>query len=194
MSDNKKSILTRVYLVYAMVCLFGLAIVARIWHIQVVEGEYWRAKADSLTIKTMKIEPARGNIFSTDGSLLATSVPIYDLRVDFKVDGLTDTEFNSKIDSLALSLSWLFRDKPSREYKRLLVQARREGKRYFLLKKNVSHKDMLTVKKFPPTLLLEGVPESVPFAPTVSHAGPLTLANVMVSPLGSAASVLIAEA
>lgn len=149
MSDNKKSILTRVYLVYAMVCLFGLAIVARIWHIQVVEGEYWRAKADSLTIKTMKIEPARGNIFSTDGSLLATSVPIYDLRVDFKVDGLTDTEFNSKIDSLALSLSWLFRDKPSREYKRLLVQARREGKRYFLLKKNVSHKDMLTVKKFP---------------------------------------------
>ncbi len=149
MSDNRKSILIRVYIVFAMMSLFGAAIVGRIWHIQFVEGEEWRAKADSMTIKTMTIDPARGNIFSTDGSLLATSVPIYDLRVDLMVDDLTSEIFNSKIDSLSMSLAWLFRDKPAREYKRLLSEARKDKRRYFLLKKNVSHKDMLTVRKFP---------------------------------------------
>lgn len=149
MSENKKSVMIRVYLVYAFMCLFGMAIIGRVLHLQYVEGEFWREKAKNQTIRMMDIEPARGNIFSADGSLLATSVPIYDLRMDMKADGLTDALFNAKVDSLSLHLSLYFGDKPAREYKRILIAARKDGKRYFLLKKKVSHKQLLAVQKFP---------------------------------------------
>jgi cell division protein FtsI (penicillin-binding protein 3) len=149
MGDNKRDILVRVYFVYAFICLFGLAIIARIWHLQNVEGDYWRAKADSLTTRLKKIEPARGNIYTADGSLLATSVPIYDLRVDMLSDAITKEIFNDKVDSLAGCMARLFKDKPASEYKQLLREARQEGDRYFLLKRGVSYKDLQTVRKFP---------------------------------------------
>lgn len=149
MSENKKSVMIRVYLVYAFMCLFGMAIIARVWFLQNVQGDFWREKAKSQTIRMVDIEPDRGNIFSADGSLLATSVPIYDLRMDMKAEGLTDALFNAKVDSLSMRLSQYFGDKPAREYKRMLTAARRDGKRYFLLKKNVSHKQLLVVQKFP---------------------------------------------
>ncbi|MDQ3051768.1 MAG: cell division protein, partial [Bacteroidota bacterium] len=149
MGDTKKDILKRVYLVYLFICIFGAAIVGRIWHLQFVEGDSWRAKADSLTTRLNKIEPARGNIYTSDGSLLATSVPIYDLRVDMLSESITKEIFNNNIDSLSICLSQLFKDRPASEYKLVLREARREGARYFLLKKGVSYKELQAVKKFP---------------------------------------------
>ncbi len=127
MGDTKKDILKRVYVVYLFICFFGAAIIGKIWHLQFVEGPAWRAKADSLTTKLNKIEPSRGNIYTSDGSLLATSVPIYDLRVDILSESITKEIFNNNIDSLSISLSKLFNDSPASEYKRLLREARRDG-------------------------------------------------------------------
>lgn len=149
MGDTKKDILGRVYLVYFCICIFGAAIVGRIWHLQFVEGDTWRAKADSLTTRLNKIEPSRGNIYTSDGSLLATSVPIYDLRVDMLSESITKEIFNNNVDSLSIYLSKLFKDKPASEYKYALRESRREGQRYFLLKKGVSYKELLAVRKMP---------------------------------------------
>ena len=149
MGDTKRDILHRVYLVYIFICIFGAAIVFRIWHLQFVEGDTWRAKADSLTTKLKTIEPSRGNIYTSDGSLLATSVPIYDLRVDILSESITKEIFNDNIDSLSICLSKLFKDKPAAEYKRILREARREGERFLLLKRGISYKELLAVKTFP---------------------------------------------
>lgn len=149
MGETKKDILLRVYLVYIFVCLFGLAIVVRIWHLQYVEGDQWRAKADSLTTKVQNIDPSRGNIYSADGSLLATSVPIYDLRVDMMTESITKELFNEKIDSLSQCLANLFKDRSAGEYKTSLREARFQGQRYYLLKKNVSYKQLQKVQTFP---------------------------------------------
>lgn len=149
MGDTKKDILKRIYLVYLFICFFGAAIIGKIWHLQFVEGPAWRAKADSLTTKLNKIEPSRGNIYTSDGSLLATSVPIYDLRIDILSESITKEIFNNNIDSLAISLSRLFNDKPASEYKRLIRETRHDGERYYLLKKGISYKELLAVKKFP---------------------------------------------
>src|SRR6186997_110566 len=111
MGDTKKEILNRIYLVYIFICLFGFAIIGRIWQLQYVEGDKWRAMADSLTTKLKKIEPARGNIYTADGSLLATSVPIYDLRVDMLSESITKEIFNDNVDSLSICLAKLFKDK-----------------------------------------------------------------------------------
>lgn len=121
---------------------FALAIIGRVFQLQFVEGDYWRGKADSLTLAYRTIEPSRGNIFSADGSLLATSVPFYDLRMDMKADGISKELFNEKLDSLSLCLSGLFKDRSKDEYKRMLREARRDGERYFLLKRNVSYADL----------------------------------------------------
>lgn len=149
MGETKKDILWRVYLIYIFFCLFGLAIIVQICRLQFVQGEYWRSQADSLTTRYFKIEPSRGNIYSVDGSLLATSVPIYELRIDFKAEAMTSKTFTEKVDSLALKLSTLFGDKSFLEYKRILKEGRRDRDRFFLLKKNVSYNQLKKVREFP---------------------------------------------
>ena len=149
MADIKKDILWRVYVVYAFVCLFGAAIIFKVCHLQFAEGEYWKSKADSLTLSYINIEPARGNIYSCDGSLFATSLPYYDIRMDLKAGAITKEVFNDKVDSLAFCLADLFKDKSKETYKRLLKEARRDGERYFLLQRNVSHNNLKKVRKFP---------------------------------------------
>jgi len=147
--EIKKDIMWRIYLVFACFLLFGIAILVQIFRIQFVQGDYWRSKADSLTTQIRSIEASRGNIFSSDGSLLATSVPIYDIRMDLKADGLTDEAFNKNIDSLSLCLSQLFQDKSKGEYNHDLRQGRNESNRYFLIQKNVHYADLQKVKQFP---------------------------------------------
>src|SRR5687767_13436651 len=115
--EVKKDIMWRIYLVFLLFSLFGIAIVVQIFRVQFVEGSYWKSKADSLTTQIKTIEAVRGNIFSSDGSLLATSVPIYDIRFDAKANGLTIEVFNNNIDSLAACLSDLFKDRSKAEYK-----------------------------------------------------------------------------
>ncbi len=149
MPENKKDILWRIYLVNIGFILFGAAIVFRVGQLQFGEGAYWKAKADSLTIRYVSIEPSRGNIYAADGSLLATSLPRYDVHIDLNAPGIDKTMFNDKVDSLSFSLSKLFKDKTPNEYKRILKQARKEGDRYFLLKRNISYNEQKALYKLP---------------------------------------------
>ena len=126
-----------------------MAIMGRVFQLQYVEGDYWKQRSDSLTLAYKTIEPSRGNIFSADGSLLATSVPLYDLRMDMKAESITDKIFNAGIDSLALNLAALFQDKTKDQYKRMLREGRRDGERYLLIKRNVSYAELKKVKTFP---------------------------------------------
>jgi len=141
--------LWRVYLIYFMMCLFGIAIIGRAAFLQLVKGEELKTKAQQLTTKYFNIEAARGNIFSSDGSLLATSSPIYEIRMDVNGDHITQERFNDNIDSLALCLSNLFKDKYWKEYKRELIQARKDDERFFLIHRNVSFSQLKELKKFP---------------------------------------------
>ncbi|MBK9319728.1 MAG: transpeptidase family protein [Bacteroidetes bacterium] len=149
MAEKKNDILIRGYLVFAGFVLFGLAIIARVGYLQIAEGEYWKSKKDSLTLSYRSIPPMRGNIYASDGSLLATSLPRYDVHVDLQAGGLKKDLFNEKVDSLALCLSDLFKDKSKQEYKRILKEARREGDRYLLLKRNISYKEQKALRTFP---------------------------------------------
>src|SRR3546814_10429057 len=78
----RTDILLRVYLSFGLIVLFAIAVLAKLFHLQYVEGDEWRALADSLSTRYVDVEAVRGNIYSDDGSLLATSVPEYDLRME----------------------------------------------------------------------------------------------------------------
>lgn len=147
--EVKKDILWRIYLAFLLICVMGLAIIVQIVRIQFVQGDEWRAKQDSMTLSFEPIEASRGNIFSDDGSLLATSVPIYDIRFDTRATAVTDEVFNAGVDSLAQALAALFKDKSWQDYHHEIKEARAERNRYYLLQRNVSFSELQQLKKFP---------------------------------------------
>lgn len=139
----------RTYVVYAGVCLFAFAVLFQLFKVQYVEGDKWRAKAKELTTQYQTIDASRGNIFSADGSLLATSLPIYELHMDMRAEAITDKLFAKNIDSLAIQLNALFNDKTVAAYKKELKRARRNKERYHLLQRGVRYTQLKEVKQFP---------------------------------------------
>src|SRR5690606_7166204 len=145
----RTDILFRAYLSFGLIVLFAAAVLVKLFHLQYVEGEEWRKKADSLSTRYVDVEAVRGNIFSNDGSLLATSVPEYDLRMDLLAPGIEDDDvFYSKVDSLAADLSGFFKYMSSAQYSRLLKQARKKKNRYYLIKRDVGHQELKQVRTF----------------------------------------------
>lgn len=149
MTELKKDIAWRIYIVYFVMCLFGLAIVGKALKIQLVEGAELKEKVQNLTLMDKSIEAVRGNIYASDGSLLATSIPIYEVRFDANADAISDQLFNDNVDSLAICLSNLFQDKSMATYRMELRNARESGARYHLIKRKVKYPDLKKMKEFP---------------------------------------------
>lgn len=146
----RANILLRVYLAFGLIVLFAFAVLLRLGDVQFIQGKKWKAMADSLSVREFDIEAVRGNIYSNDGSLLATSVPEYELRMDMFAGGIEkDVVFNSKVDSLAAALAGFFKDKTAKDYSRFLRKARRDSLRAVLIKRRVSYEDLKLIRKFP---------------------------------------------
>lgn len=129
--------------------VFAISIIGKAVNIQFGEGDKWRALSDSMTTEYRSIPASRGNIYAADGALLATSVPVYDIYMDTRAEGLTRESWLKGIDSLSMALSEIFQDKPFGEYKRMLNTARKNGARYLNLKKGISYAQLKLVKQFP---------------------------------------------
>ncbi|MGE0076929.1 MAG: penicillin-binding transpeptidase domain-containing protein [Bacteroidales bacterium] len=148
----KKDILTRIAVVYVFFVLLGLGIIAKIIYIQFVEGHKWRAKAKVITYKDIIVTPNRGDICATDGRVLATSIPYFDIRMDLLAGGVTDSVFKENIDSLAICLSNFFQDRSRYSYKSELTNARRlaRNKRFYpIAPRKVNYIELQEIKKFP---------------------------------------------
>ncbi|MEN8224783.1 MAG: cell division protein, partial [Bacteroidota bacterium] len=147
--DIKKDILWRVYLVYLGILLMAAAITGKAVYIQVAEGQELISRAEQQELRFFSIEANRGNIYDASRNLLATSVPIFDIRMDVASDLISDKLFKDKVDSLALSLSRLFRDRSKYQYKKGLQDARSKGNRYYLLKRKVTYAQLKKLRTFP---------------------------------------------
>ncbi len=147
MSGTKNDIMWRLYLSFCLILVFGIGIVVQIGRIQIVQGESYRAKGDSLQLKYREIPAKRGNVYAEGGNLLAASFPYYKIIMD---PGSPSKElFYKKVDSLALCLSQTFGDKSKNEYKRILVESRKKGKRYVVLYKKATVPQMKLARHFP---------------------------------------------
>jgi cell division protein FtsI (penicillin-binding protein 3) len=146
----RTNILLRVYLAFGLILLFAAAVVFQLCRVQFAQGKKWEAMAQTLSTRYKNIEAARGNIFSVDGSLLATSVPEYELRMDMLAGGIeNDKVFYEKIDSLSMKLSQFFGDKSARDYSRIFREARKERSRYQLVRRKVNYQQLKEIRKFP---------------------------------------------
>lgn len=146
----RTNILLRVYIAFGLILLFAAAVVIQLYRVQRVQGEKWKAMAFANSTKYQNIEASRGNIYSVDGSLLATSVPEYELRMDMLAGGIAkDKVFYEKVDSLATKLAQLYPDKTFTQYSRMLREARKDGDRYQLIRRHVTHSELKKIRKFP---------------------------------------------
>lgn len=146
----RTNILLRVYAAFGIILLFACAVVAKLVHVQVVQGPHYRAMAKSFSTKYIEVEASRGNIYAIDGSLLATSVPQYEVRMDMLAGGIKDDKvFYDKVDSLGAALATYFKDKSARDYTRKLRNARQDKLRYFLIKRDMTYQNLKAMKKFP---------------------------------------------
>lgn len=146
MAVTEKNILNRLYFIAGCMFIFALIVVFKICSIQFVHGDTYRNLAEKRTIKNVVIPANRGNIYSVDNSLLATSVTKYDIRFD----ALTPTSqtFNTYLKPLSDSLA-KFTGKTSTYYQNQLRKARANKNRYFLLAKNVGYADYVKIRNFP---------------------------------------------
>jgi cell division protein FtsI (penicillin-binding protein 3) len=149
MNDPKKNLLIRVYLVYASVLLFAAIVVYRIGKIQFVYGEELKAKAEQQEIRIFKIEALRGNILASDGTLLATTLPVFEVRMDVSTPYIDDARFYSALDSLSAGLATILGNKSKLQFYNELREARQKGNRYLLLKTRVTYAEVKALRNLP---------------------------------------------
>ena len=108
--------------------------------------------SDSLHLEYRELDAERGTIFSEDGAMLSTSIPYFDIRIDFGAEGLRDKSgkrFRENLDSLCFGLANVFGDKTAGAYRKELQAAYKNKERYYLLQKNISFREYQTVRDLP---------------------------------------------
>jgi cell division protein FtsI (penicillin-binding protein 3) len=144
----KRSILLRVRIAFLLVFLFAAAVAYRIFSLQFVEGSKWRKVAASTSLQFRTIKATRGNIYSDNGSLLATSLPFYRVCMDPTI--ASDEVFRESVDSLSIRLSRFFGDRTPVEYKQKITNARKAKRQYLILNRvQIGYQDKKQMQDWP---------------------------------------------
>ena len=140
----KNKVNYRVISLYVFMCVIAVVVVSKILVIQRLNKEISSVNLPKL----FKIEAPRGNIFSDDGSLLAISMPLYNVFLDLSV--IDEQLFDNDISNLSQSLSILFKDKSANEYEQYLRDSKsKKRNKYVKLRNKVSHNELTMLKSFP---------------------------------------------
>ena len=138
--ETRKDILWRSYLIFIVMLAFGVAIFSKAFYIQNVEGKYWKSLSDSLQLGYKEMAADRGTIFSEDGKILSSSIPLFDIYLDFGSKGIQEKngkKFKENIDSLSIQLSSILQEKTAGAYKRELMAVFNNKNQFYLLQKNI---------------------------------------------------------
>lgn len=146
MSVASKNILNRLYVVVLVFLVIAMFIIYKLFSIQYIQGDKYRELALERTVKKDIIKANRGSIYADDGSLLATSVPKYDIRFDAVT--VSQDNFTKNITSLCDSLALMF-GKNRSYYKAKLKKARIHKNRYTLIARDLGYSDYIRIKGFP---------------------------------------------
>lgn len=145
--DNKRKKTLRWGYLFAVValCVFVLFI-ARIiilqnTNVQEIKDDYINKNYREATLKA-----ARGNLFASDGSILATTVMRYDIYLDFKT--MKDTVYSNGIAALSDSLSKMF-GKPRNEFRQKFDEQKKHKNQYYTLVRGLDFDEYDRIRKFP---------------------------------------------
>ena len=161
MAVNKRSIMTRFFLIVVLFATVGVCIVIKGAIIMFKERGYWNEVADRFVKENVMVDPNRGNILSADGKLLASSLPEYSLYMDFMVSdpdekrkakeqAKKDSLFNLHLNDLCEGLHRIFPDRSAAAFKQHLQNGRNRKSRYYrIYPRRVSYIQYKEVQKLP---------------------------------------------
>lgn len=147
MAVNEKGILNRVYFISGCMFVFGFAVLFKLISIQFLQGDKYRALVEKRDIKDKVILANRGNVYAEDGSLLATSIPKYNIAIDAVVS--PTNKFEEFIKPLCDSLASYSGKRSSSYYEKAIRKARANKNQYFVLAKNINYTDYIRFRNFP---------------------------------------------
>ena len=141
----------RYYFIILIMVLVGVAIVFKAGIIMFAERQYWKDVADRFVKENVTVRPNRGNIISSDGQLMASSLPEYKIYMDFNAGGINkDTLLIKYLDSICDGLHQIFPDKSKAEFKSHILKGRKKGSRnYLLYPKRISYIQYKEAKSLP---------------------------------------------
>jgi cell division protein FtsI (penicillin-binding protein 3) len=145
--DAKKKIMGRVYFVFGMMALVAFIIGLRIAYIQIYLVDKLEKEVAVNNFQNQEVPAIRGNIYSSNNELLATSVPVYELYWDSKV--VPTNTFEENIDSLAYYFNRLYPYVSTSSFKKKMRKAHKAGRRYHRIARNVDHASMKVIRKMP---------------------------------------------
>lgn len=144
----KRSIVLRVRIAFLLVLMLAVGVIYRIFVLQVQQGAEWRKRAEATTLQYRTIKATRGNIYSDNGSLLATSLPFYRVSMDPTV--ISEDVIHQQLDSLSMLLSRFYGDQSKSYYKQRILNARKQGRQYLVLNRmQVGYQAKKTMQNWP---------------------------------------------
>lgn len=153
--------MTRYFFVVLVMALIGIAIVVKAGITMFAERQYWQEVADRFVSVSKPLPTNRGNIISSDGKLMASSLPEYRIYMDFmsgerdekrkkKDQALRDSMLTANLDSICDGLHRIFPDQSAAKFKAHIRKGRRMKSRYYLLyPKRISYIQLKEVKQLP---------------------------------------------
>ncbi|MCH5328712.1 MAG: transpeptidase family protein [Coprobacter sp.] len=150
MTASKNSILLRYGIIFFLVLSVCGAILFCAARTIFIEGEEWKKIAESLKPKERVKLPPRGNIYACDGRLMASSIQVYKLYIDFRADGLTEELLKKYIKPLSEALSKKLGDRTPAEYeKHILDNYKKKSRQFLISRKKVTYTDLQEIRQFP---------------------------------------------
>lgn len=153
--------MTRYFFVILVMALVGVAIVVKAGIIMFAERQYWQDVADRFVKENVTVKPNRGNIISSDGKLMASSLPEYRIYMDFmsgekdekrrkKDQARRDSILTANMDSICIGLNKIFPDKSVAQFKAHLKKGRQaKSRNYLIYPKRISYIQYKEVKRLP---------------------------------------------
>ena len=149
---NNKKTLPRYLCLAIVMSLFAVAVVGKAFYIMTAKQTFWKAVADRTKRDSVTVHPVRGNILSCDGQLMVSSLPEYQLFMDFKAvrNSKNDSLWEANVDTICLLLNEVFPDKPASKFKSELEEARaKQSQHWPIVKRRVPYHTYAAVQKFP---------------------------------------------
>ncbi len=119
----------------------GRIILLQNTNVEEIREDYINKNYRNATLKA-----ARGNLYASDGSILATTVMRYDIYIDFKV--IRDTAYANNIGPLTDSLSQMF-GKPRSYFRAKFDTQKEKGNQYYSLVRGLDFDEYDRIRQFP---------------------------------------------
>jgi cell division protein FtsI (penicillin-binding protein 3) len=145
----RDEIIWRSGIVYFTIVVVAVAILIRILVLQFVQHGKWSAMSEKYVYKTTEMPANRGDILSYDGRLLASSVPYYTIYMDTRSTGMSAGTWSKGINGLSAGLANHLGVRSADEWKAVIMEARKRGDRYFLIKRRVDYETLKELRKLP---------------------------------------------